>query len=135
MGGAIHMPTPGGNITPNAEFNFYCDPYAASVVLQSGLPITVVPLDVTECCRLRHSVYEQQLMPLADHAPLPSFVTSFLKHLYGHMFRLDEDLSGGIRTLMASDSVHSLSDVSNEVSTAGGGASSVTHIYVCLISF
>lgn len=36
-----------GNMTPAAEFNFYCDPHAAQIVLQSGAPITVLPLDVT----------------------------------------------------------------------------------------
>ncbi len=30
-----------------AEFNFRCDPDAAAAVMSSGLPITVVPLDVT----------------------------------------------------------------------------------------
>ncbi|MCQ9326013.1 nucleoside hydrolase [Neisseria dentiae] len=36
-----------GNVTPAAEFNFYVDPHAAQIVLQSGAPITVLPLDVT----------------------------------------------------------------------------------------
>jgi inosine-uridine nucleoside N-ribohydrolase len=44
MGGAIWCP---GNITPWAEFNFYRDPAAAAAVLSAGLPLTVVPLDVT----------------------------------------------------------------------------------------
>ena len=44
MGGAVWCP---GNVTPHAEFNFYRDPAAAEQVLSSGLPITVVPLDVT----------------------------------------------------------------------------------------
>lgn len=36
-----------GNITPAAEFNVYVDPEAADVVLRSGIPITMIPLDVT----------------------------------------------------------------------------------------
>jgi purine nucleosidase len=36
-----------GNITPSAEFNVYVDPEAADVVLRSGVPITMLPLDVT----------------------------------------------------------------------------------------
>ncbi|EGV37155.1 nucleoside hydrolase [Neisseria weaveri] len=36
-----------GNITPAAEFNFYVDPHAAQIVMQSGVPIAVLPLDVT----------------------------------------------------------------------------------------
>ncbi len=45
MGGASHG---SGNMTPAAEFNIYADPHAASVVFDSFLPITMVPLDVTE---------------------------------------------------------------------------------------
>lgn len=37
----------GGNITPAAEFNIYVDPQAAEIVLKSGIPIVVMPLDVT----------------------------------------------------------------------------------------
>ena len=44
MGGAIAVP---GNVTPAAEFNIFVDPHAAQRVFQSGLPMTLVPLDVT----------------------------------------------------------------------------------------
>jgi purine nucleosidase len=44
MGGAYFEV---GNITPAAEFNIYVDPEAADVVLRSGVPITMLPLDVT----------------------------------------------------------------------------------------
>lgn len=38
----------GGNITPTAEFNVFADPHAAeAVLLKSGVPITMLPLDVT----------------------------------------------------------------------------------------
>src|SRR4051794_7207188 len=37
----------GGNITPSAEFNIYVDPHAAHNVFSSGVPITMMPLDVT----------------------------------------------------------------------------------------
>lgn len=43
MGGAIGL----GNWTPSAEFNIYADPEAAEVVFGSGIPITLVPLEVT----------------------------------------------------------------------------------------
>lgn len=37
-----------GNVTSAAEFNFYCDPDSARVVLRSPITMTIVPLDVTE---------------------------------------------------------------------------------------
>ena len=44
MGGGFFE---GGNITPAAEFNIYVDPQAADIVLKSGIPIVMMPLDVT----------------------------------------------------------------------------------------
>jgi inosine-uridine nucleoside N-ribohydrolase len=36
-----------GNVTPAAEFNIHVDPHAAALVIDSGMPITMIPLDVT----------------------------------------------------------------------------------------
>ncbi len=44
MGGGFFE---GGNTTPAAEFNIYVDPHAARIVFESGIPITLMPLDVT----------------------------------------------------------------------------------------
>jgi pyrimidine-specific ribonucleoside hydrolase len=52
MGGAVDVP---GNLFEEAvdegndvaEWNIFCDPYAAKVVLHSGAPVTLVPLDAT----------------------------------------------------------------------------------------
>ena len=44
MGGAYFEV---GNITPAAEFNIYVDPHAAQVVFASGVPVIMMPLDVT----------------------------------------------------------------------------------------
>ncbi|MEK7786307.1 MAG: nucleoside hydrolase [Chloroflexota bacterium] len=47
MGGAVEAPGNVGDASPTAEWNIYVDPHAANAVLQSGAPITLVPLDAT----------------------------------------------------------------------------------------
>jgi purine nucleosidase/pyrimidine-specific ribonucleoside hydrolase len=44
MGGAVAV---GGNATAAAEYNVFADPESAARVLAAGLPLTLVPLDVT----------------------------------------------------------------------------------------
>ncbi|WP_240647583.1 nucleoside hydrolase [Paenibacillus nanensis] len=44
MGGAVSVP---GNVTPVSEANIWGDPEAADIVFTSGLPVTMVGLDVT----------------------------------------------------------------------------------------
>lgn len=44
MGGGLFE---GGNVTPAAEFNIYVDPEAANIVFNAGIPVVVMPLDVT----------------------------------------------------------------------------------------
>ena len=52
MGGAVGL----GNRTPSAEFNIYVDPEAADAVFASGIPITLVPLEVTHLARATDEV-------------------------------------------------------------------------------
>jgi inosine-uridine nucleoside N-ribohydrolase len=71
MGGAILVP---GNTSPTAEFNIATDPEAARIVFTSGLPLTLVPLDVTERVRISEEALRTWVEPLADppilHDPL-----------------------------------------------------------------
>lgn len=56
MGGAMRE---GGNTTPSAEFNILEDPDAAQIVMQSGRPLTIVPLDVTHQALVSQKRIEQ----------------------------------------------------------------------------
>jgi purine nucleosidase len=52
MGGAYFEV---GNITPTAEFNIFVDPEAADVVMKSGVPIVMSPLDLTHRMLTTHA--------------------------------------------------------------------------------
>lgn len=56
MGGAIRVP---GNVSPTAEFNIFVDPHAAAIVFNAGLPIVLIPLDVTRQVRLTHRFLQE----------------------------------------------------------------------------
>jgi inosine-uridine nucleoside N-ribohydrolase len=66
MGGAFDV---AGN-APNgsAEWNYFVDPAAVDVVVKSGLPLTIVPLDATD----EVPVNEAWFSRLADHHGSPS---------------------------------------------------------------
>lgn len=55
MGGGWHEQ----NITPAAEFNFWIDPEAAKIVVNSGVEIVLVPLDATHAGAISIHVAEE----------------------------------------------------------------------------
>ncbi|MBZ0160191.1 MAG: nucleoside hydrolase [bacterium] len=78
MGGAIHVP---GNVTPGAEFNLYTDPDAARLVFTSGLPITLVPLDVTERVMLTVELIDAVVRHIGNR--MTRFVRDTTERLFG----------------------------------------------------
>jgi inosine-uridine nucleoside N-ribohydrolase len=71
VGGAWHET---GNAGPVSEFHFFCDPLSARQVLHAGIPLTLVPLDVT-----RKIIFAPtDLLALPD---LPSRTGQFLKQI------------------------------------------------------
>ncbi|APG83219.1 nucleoside hydrolase [Sinorhizobium americanum] len=64
MGGGFFE---GGNITPAAEFNVYVDPEAAEIVFRSGIPIVMMPLDVTHRV-LTHKVRVEKIRSIGRPA-------------------------------------------------------------------
>ena len=61
MGGSIGE----GNTTVSAEFNIYADPEAADVVFRSGVPITMIGLDVTHQALLDRDSRRRRCGPAA----------------------------------------------------------------------
>jgi inosine-uridine nucleoside N-ribohydrolase len=87
MGGAIaSLPDGGGNHTPNAEFNFYVDPEAAQIVLRSGIPIVLSPLNVSRKAKFTKEWYEKIVT-----ADTP--ITRLIKQQLGPRFEKRPDLS------------------------------------------
>jgi inosine-uridine nucleoside N-ribohydrolase len=87
MGGAIaSLPDGGGNHTPNAEFNFYVDPEAAQIVLRSGIPIVLSPLNISRKAKFTKEWYEQIV---AVDTP----ITRLIKQQLGPRFQKRPDMS------------------------------------------
>lgn len=87
MGGAIALlPDGAGNITPNAEFNFWVDPEAAHVTLRSGIPIELSPLNVSRKSSLTEQWYEKMV---ENETPL----TRLLKDTMGPRFDANPDMT------------------------------------------
>jgi purine nucleosidase len=85
MGGAIDVP---GNTTPLAEFNVYVDPHAAYIVLHSGMPLTLLPWDITSQVLLTQAHVDTLLQiksPITRFiADATSFYMTFHKQYFGY---------------------------------------------------
>lgn len=75
MGGAVDVP---GNVTPAAEFNLHVDPEAAERVLAAGLPVDIVPLDVTRRVVLRPRALAEALAGAPP--PIAALVSGITRH-------------------------------------------------------
>ena len=82
MGGAI---LEHGNFTPQAEFNVYVDPHAAHIVFHSGIPITLIPLDVTHKC-LFLQPHIERLMQIPS--PISRFIRDAMEIYLKYSFEL-----------------------------------------------
>jgi purine nucleosidase len=79
MGGTINA---GGNIdtgiapgaNPNAEWNAYWDPQSVLTVLQSGVKVSMFPLDITNSTLLAPSTLQQYFLPQASSSVMINLV-------------------------------------------------------------
>jgi purine nucleosidase/pyrimidine-specific ribonucleoside hydrolase len=76
MGGVIHEH---GNVGPRSEFNLWADPEAAEVAVASGLPLVLIPLDVTRRVRATRE-FVQTLA--ADEKPVAAMVGSLIESYF-----------------------------------------------------
>lgn len=79
MGGAVTVP---GNRTPVAEANIMGDPEAAEFVLQSGVPVTLIGLDVTMACHLHTRWSETWKHSSQPHQQFLGHALSFYMNAY-----------------------------------------------------
>ncbi|HEU4324561.1 MAG TPA: nucleoside hydrolase [Roseiflexaceae bacterium] len=84
MGGALWVPGNIRDLQPrsdnrDAEWNVFIDPYAADVVLRSGAPVTLVPLDATADAPLTTAFAER--CAAAQHTPAGRFLHQIIGRL------------------------------------------------------
>ncbi len=84
VGGTHHEP---GDASAVAEFHFWCDPVAAKHVLHCGVPVTLLPLDVTN--KLVYSPADLRQLP-----PVGSKAGDFLRAVLPHAIAPTAGLRG-----------------------------------------
>ncbi|GCD96116.1 nucleoside hydrolase [Embleya hyalina] len=81
MGGAVASP---GNVSAVAEADAAHDPEGAQVVLESGVPVTLVPLDVTDATLLREADLERIKAGGTAAGALVAAFAPFYMEFYSH---------------------------------------------------
>lgn len=85
MGGSLNR----GNITPAAEFNIWADPRAAQLVFESGVPVTLFGLNVTEQANLKGSDIDTLTALSAGANPIADTLRFYFQ--VGQSFALSPD--------------------------------------------
>ncbi len=103
MGGARQE----GNVTAAAEFNVWADPEAAARVLGSGIPVTLLPLDITHQAVLTATEIDELAASGRIGAALARMVTSYgRRHVgaYGEEFAPLHDVLA-VQALVAPETI------------------------------
>lgn len=75
-----------GNTTPAAEFNIYVDAEAAKVVFESGVPITMMGLDLTHQAIVTEDIHERILNVDNRISHFVHELLNFFAHTYKEVF-------------------------------------------------
>ncbi len=96
MGGTYVAP---GNTTPAGEFNVCYDPEAAAIVLQSGLPVTLYPLDPFMTVWFTKEEAERLSTSASAGARIAGGIALHYCRFFGHDFSLIGD-AGTVATVI-----------------------------------
>ena len=133
MGGAIIVP---GNVSPAAEFNIFVDPHAAQLVFNSGLRVTLIPLDVTMQVRLSRGDIVRMTADTRD--PIRRFFRDSTEHVLNFSeqaggqatIHLHDPLAVGVAT---DHSLVQLTPLHVEVETEGRATRGMTLADRCVV--
>jgi pyrimidine-specific ribonucleoside hydrolase len=84
MGGAIAE----GNVTPAAEFNAFVDPEAAAAVFGSGIPVTLIGLDVTHKALFTRA-HAEQVRGTGTAGRVVAELSDFFQRFHESRYRFD----------------------------------------------
>lgn len=101
MGGSMKA----GNVTTHAEFNVYCDPEAANIIVNSGVKTMMVGLDAT----MKAKLYREDMYFLED---VKSINGKLVKLFYNGMLSVRGNL--GIDFAVLHDSIAAISLIKEE---------------------
>lgn len=79
-----------GNRTPYAEFNIWMDPEACDVVLKSGLPLTMIGLDVTHQALITKEVFTRLEALGTELSKTLSGLMKFFAKTYDEVFEMPD---------------------------------------------
>jgi purine nucleosidase/pyrimidine-specific ribonucleoside hydrolase len=86
MGGSASR----GNRTPYAEFNIWMDPEACDVVLKSGLPLTMIGLDVTHQALITKEIFARLDGLNTEVSKTLSGLMRFFAQTYNDVFEMPD---------------------------------------------
>lgn len=118
MGGSMIL----GNITPTAEYNFYADPEAASILFTSGQKIKLVSLDITHQA-LTTLAWMEALAKMGN--PATSAVSSMAQGIHEYDTKHFETAGGALHdpcviAYLLDPSLFKGKDVHVEINTSSG---------------